>query len=231
LPPNDTTVEMRDYKAGRYGLVTEAQARSDAYTAGVDNDLPWETRLDPAQDPLLTEAVFGHDGYGNTPAAGSGIPSGGCMNKVSSRIYQATKGGGETDVLGQLYGDANARTLADSRVKAAFGDWRGCMAKAGYDYADPIDAPQGYWSKRAMDENPNPTMEQKRNGIAPSAAEVAAAVADVGCKRSTGMLETWIEADIAYQQTAVEQNATALQRYRDDQQREVRNAQQILAGK
>ena len=233
LPANNDTAEVRDYKAGRFGLVTDTQARSTAYTGGVDNsdDLPWELRLRPSKQPLLAQAVFGHDGKGNTPAAGSGIPPGGCQQQVSDRVYMGAKDGGETDLLGQLYDDANSRTLADSRVKAAFGDWRECMAKAGYDYAEPVDAPRDYWSNRAMDENPNPTMEQKHQGIAPSAAEVAAAVADVGCKRSTGMLATWIEADIAYQQQAVEQNATALQRYRDDQQREVRNAQQILAGK
>ena len=68
------------------------------------------------------------------------------------------------------------------------------MEQAGYHYATPRDA----------------NNDSRWSGPTASPLEIATAIADVRCKRTTGLLDIWVAVTRAYEQRYVDRHAAAL---------------------
>jgi hypothetical protein len=82
-------------------------------------------------------------------------------------------------------------------VRAAITRWSDCMKQHGFDYPDPF-APIR-----------DPRFEARR--LAASATEIAAAMADVDCKRRGNLVGTWFTVERSYQQSLVAENRAGLE--------------------
>ncbi len=112
-----------------------------------------------------------------------------------------------------LGGDSWLKSNSDTRVLAAFYTWSRCMAGSGYSYKNPMDA-----------------NNDRRWGAHPSSkAEIAVALADVRCKKWTNLTAIRMAVDSAYQRAAILAHAQELRSLQERQQRQVRNAVQVLA--
>ena len=192
-----------------YGMTDPAAARRWGYTLDWHRDttIPWEAGLAPGT--RLFTAVNGRDTDGR-PVETAGVPSGGCLASARHRLGMDQT----TELVTGLERQAWTTSRERPEVTAAAGRWRICIEQAGYSYDNPVEAPYAYWSRQRMRANPHPTEIQRRTGIAPTSAEIAAAVADVGCKRTSGFLRAWIGADLTAQQDLVERNRDRLDQLR-----------------
>ena len=78
---------------------------------------------------------------------------------------------------------------ADDRVQRIMTEWRKCMAESGWRYADVWAANDDVrWS------GPEPTPE-----------EIKVAKADLVCRKRTGLTETWLAVETAYQQREIDE--------------------------
>lgn len=154
--------------------------------------------------------------------SGEAVPPGGCQGQEFDRLMRPA--GAETiDVsyVGALYDEALTRATNDERVASLIDDWRECMAASGWQYSD-VRAPFEYWSvppRRGPDKHRPVVSEEERR----SAAD------DLACKHSTGLLGTWLAADLAYQDVLVEREHARLVEYRLFLDRVVTIAGEIVA--
>ncbi|MFE9205616.1 hypothetical protein [Micromonospora sp. NPDC007230] len=184
--------------AARYGLWDEGRAAEFGYLpAEVNDGNPGPVRFVGAD---ATNVYFGQiDNYQGKP-----VPSGGCTNVEFEAVFGPKD---SLDVDGHLQvkldQEAITRATQDSRVTPLLSAWQACVKSAGWDYKNPQD-PFNYWSSRRGSDKTRAVVsdEEKRS-----------ALADIGCKKSTGLLGTWLAADIAYQKVLVERNAEQLRAY------------------
>ncbi len=120
--------------------------------------------------------------------------------------------GADLSVLGRLAVEAEEHTREDRRVTAAVAAWRDCMKRRGFRYDAPWDAATRPWPRPAGDE------------------ERATAVADVECKRTTHLAETYLVVLRAYEVTLVARDESTLAAARDAQAEAYRRARAVLAG-
>jgi hypothetical protein len=102
---------------------------------------------------------------------------------------------------------------SDSRVVAAFARWAKCVAQSGYDYSTPMEA------------NDDP----KWSGDKTSAEEIAVAVADVNCKKTTNLVGIRMAVDAAYPRKAISQRGAGLSAIQAALVRQAATASAILA--
>jgi hypothetical protein len=109
---------------------------------------------------------------------------GGCTEQADTEL---------TDVDDKFFVDADFQSLrtakADQKVVAATAAWRACMAEQGFDYPDP-DAAIG-----------DPRWDL--DAATPSAAETDTALADVRCKTSSRLVDTWHDIEVGVQQEVI----------------------------
>jgi hypothetical protein len=109
------------------------------------------------------------------------------------------------------------RTSAkDQRVVAATAAWRTCMAEQGYDYPDPdaaISDPR--WDLDAA---------------AIPRAELDTATADVRCKASSRLVETWHEVEVGVQQEEIRRDAGRFAGLASANEKRLASARRVLAG-
>ena len=196
--------------AQRYGLVDAHEARTQGYhlagtEAGVVRPLPG---LSPVQRAVLT-------GAGSARSLRGPLPAGGCHGEAQ-RILDAGAPSPRDPSLGQVLGlQSFARSKEDRRVRAVFGAWSACMRRAGFSYRDPMEA------------NDDPAFLTER----PSRAEIAVAVADVGCKQAVGLVGAWASVEAADQERALHRHASELELVRRLLDTQERNAARVLAGR
>lgn len=101
----------------------------------------------------------------------------------------------------------------DRRVIAAIHDWRSCMRREGWTYAGPYDA----------------TGDRRWNLDSPAipTQEISAAAADVGCKRKTRLVETWVTVETEIQQDYIRRNSHELARLTEARRALLLNAKRI----
>jgi hypothetical protein len=176
----------------RYGPADADQARRFGYhpprSAGADAS-PSPAPIGPDVRKVLG---YGADapsraGLPTVPAGatyhGKPIPPGGCMAEADAAL---TSGGGiltDDQVAVDINVDDYTRSMSDPAVRAAFAKWASCMKEQGFTYGSPQDA----------DNDP-----RWRSGK-PSAAEIATAVADVGCKARHGVVKAWLAAEASHE--------------------------------
>ncbi|MFC4109636.1 hypothetical protein [Micromonospora zhanjiangensis] len=203
----------RDITA-RYGLWDEARAADFGY-------LPAEVN-DGNSGPIRFVGADANSVYFGQVESyqGKPVPAGGCTNKEFEAVF-GPKGSLQVDGHLQVNLDQEAITRAtqDSRVVPLLASWRACMKSAGWDYKTPQE-PFDHWSTRRGADKTRAVVsdEEKRS-----------ALADVGCKKSTGLLGTWLAADIAYQKVLVERNAEQLRAYMKALDTVAQRANKIIA--
>jgi hypothetical protein len=197
----------------RYGLWDRALAERGYYGPEVNGGNPYPVRYLGAD---ATGVYFGTVKEFN----GEPVPDGGCQGQEFALVMKAA---GMSDVdpkyVGNLDQEALARATQDPRVVSLVDDWKGCMKNAGWDYAD-VRAPFGYWSTRRGND--------KRQAVI-SEEEKRSARTDLECKRSTGLLGTWLGADIAYQKAIVEREGERLRAYKHVMDGLLANANKVIA--
>ncbi|MFJ2746239.1 hypothetical protein ACIO3O_42000 [Streptomyces sp. NPDC087440] len=172
----------------RYGLSDLDEARERAYR------LP-ETGEPPA-DEVVSEAanaaLMGRSSSGGQSASG-GVPAGGCVGESERRI-----GALDGSLAGRLNNESFEASKADPKVRAAVQSWSTCMRGKGYTVSTPLDAAK---LVRVKGEPP----------LNPSKREINVATADVECKKSTNLVDSWFKAESAIQEELIEKNQLALQ--------------------
>ncbi|MBM7785046.1 hypothetical protein [Tenggerimyces flavus] len=136
----------------------------------------------------------------------------GCVSESA----KAVSGGVENvdpSVLDELSMRTGGMAEADERVKAKFREWSACMKAEGFAFADP-------WQP-----NDDPRWQPGK----PTAVEKRTAVADVRCKHSTGLVDTWYTVLVGYQREAMSTFAGQLGRLADATATRDRNAKRVLA--
>jgi hypothetical protein len=118
--------------------------------------------------------------------AGLAVPAGGCAAQARRELTAADPPGADTGLAEALSVRGFTAAERDPRVVAAMRAWSGCM---GGRYASPFE----------------PTFT---GPVTP--AETATAVADVACKRQTGLARTWYAVESAAQGPLIGTNAAAL---------------------
>lgn len=206
-PAGSSTVEPR---SRRYGLVDLDEARQYGYRhplAAEDSQggEPAQPRSEAYYAVATGELTHDHNGLA--------IPEGGCFGEAQ-RILDEGAPVVENVMFGQsLVIQAGRRSEQDSRVVAAFEAWSECMARAGYNYADPWEA------------NDDPAF----GGPVVTSAEIAVATADVTCKEEVNLVNIWAAVEVAYQEQIIEENAEALGELLELLETRRRNAAAIVA--
>lgn len=173
-----------------FGLYSEEHARRLGYHS--------EPRTYPEPAQLSGEFKIVKFGRGPKRFAGVEVPEGGCYGEARRYLAQGLPVV-ENEQFGlQLKNEAASDAERDARVQDAFRSWSSCMEKAGYDYSTPHDA------------NNDP----RWSGQTPSPLEISTAIADVDCKKRTGLLNTWVAVSRAYEQRYVDKHAAALSELR-----------------
>lgn len=208
-PDDSTTTAGASTDWDRYlGLVDAAQAADYGYwlpgsPAGGAREKEEAEALAreqnlSAQDEAYRAALLGPDFPEVSPDA--------CYPRSSSALIPS----GPTpnlSIQADLFDTATARAQADAAVVAARAAWQSCMADHGYD----------------LSEIPLPSADADR-----SAAVVAQAVADVGCKDSSGLTDTYITTLYAAESAAIEEHLSDVQAYRAYVDERLRMAAQAL---
>ena len=217
LPPRDD----------RYGLSDEHTARTWAYSLDrpASTATTWEMKIPPKS--RLFALVNGVTASGRRVDM-VGMPAGGCRAQANRTLARGSGLRGQSPVP-SLERQAWNASEHSPQTQAAIKEWNQCLAGQGYHYADPVEAPVSYWTGVRMKANPFPTPEQRRRGVLPSASEKRAAVADVICKRESGLIEQWAAADVAAQRKLIATHLGQLRQYREGLDRIVRNAQRVNA--
>ncbi len=155
-----------------------------------------------------------------TESGGKPVPTGGCQGEELRLILNDAQSTVDGNFVQDLSNEALIRSQQDSRVKPLLAAWSACMKKAGWNYSSPME-PFEYWATRRG--------ESKRHVLI-SADELRSAADDIGCKKSTKLLATWLAADIAYQNAIIERESTKLNEYKQVLNRMVERANKAIAG-
>ena len=178
-----------------------------------------ENGYHPAKELLAQQAGLGKNiptsaqravlyGQGQGEQGGKVIPAGGCQGQALKQTLKGAKSKPDTSLVDELSAQSFERSQQHKQVVAAFARWSACMKKSGFRYQTPRDA----------------NNDQTFNTDTPSQLEINTAVADVKCKKSEKVIETWAAVETAYQDEAIEQNITALSEIRDTLDIQVKNA-------
>jgi len=152
---------------------------------------------------------------------GLSVPPGGCQGEEFTRVMRpAGRPAVDGHFVADLDAEAHTRASQDARVARRAQAWTACMKQAGFHFAD-VQAPFAYWSERR-------TVVDKTHEIV-GAEEKASARADLDCKRSTGLLGTWLAADVAYSRRIIERESERLREYQRASGLILDNANHIIA--
>jgi hypothetical protein len=193
------------HRADWYGLTNEDTAREYGYSGArpvvPEQDQPFIRRIPRPAQPLVT---------GDAP----GSPDGGCQGESNRVITEGSPAVQDDYLVRKLEKQAVDQARRDNEVVARVEDWQACLKQ---DFADPM-APYAHWNAK-----------RPKGTLTVSPEESAMAVADVRCKRETGLLDTWAGATIVYQRKLADQNAGQLRLHRQRLERNVQNAERVSA--
>ncbi|MFF4896922.1 hypothetical protein [Streptomyces sp. NPDC001068] len=207
----------------RYGVTDPEAVRVYGYhlappTGVTARQLAEEARQEKKRKALMTDALTkaytGRDG----PATGTTL-TGGCRGKALSQLGLLRAEALTAVDLAQQQGWK--RTEADSRARAANAKWSACMKRVGYTYADPHAAAgdPAWWGG-----GEGGSAAPKKAGV----REIAAAVADVKCKRQTEYVAVWQSVETSYQNKIIEANRQDLEEVRQMWRNALRKAAEVL---
>ncbi|WP_433177778.1 hypothetical protein [Actinoallomurus sp. CA-150999] len=136
----------------------------------------------------------------------------GCSQKAQDSLSAGTP-----KVDDSLFNQLIFKTFDDSQhdgqVVQVFHSWSGCMAGAGFHYADPLAA----------------ITDDRWSTDKPSPQEIRAAQADVRCKVKTGLVATWAAAEQRIQSAAIRAHAKDFQALKANKDRQLAAARRVIA--
>jgi hypothetical protein len=191
----------------RFGLTDEGHAARFGY-----HPAPASV-VRPAPPALSVAAEAVAEGTGTGYHGGKRVPRGGCSAEARRVLNRGTSAPADPALADRLDLEAHRTMRTDGRVLRVFGEWRGCMSRAGHAYADPFEA------------NNDPLFRTAQ----PSRREIAVAVADVRCKRAVDLVPVLSAVEIEHQARLVAANRSALERIRAVDDVVARNAARELA--
>ncbi|MER5549354.1 hypothetical protein ABT072_44865 [Streptomyces sp. NPDC002589] len=150
--------------------------------------------------PAAIGVLGGKDASGDpvTSYRGRPVPSGGCQQQG----FNAISGFPPRPDARALPDGGPAVPASDPRMVAVDAAWSTCMKDKGFHYANPAAAMT------------DPQWTPKGSGPAtPTAKEVAAATADLDCKRSTNLMGVAVAVETAYDQQYITSHRTKLAAY------------------
>ncbi|WP_354643446.1 hypothetical protein [Kitasatospora camelliae] len=225
-PPEGTA--SRGEPDRRYGLTDPEAAAASGYGAE-EAEAPRKEPM-PSMDPAES-LVFGGGGRVDPKAipqtqaeaekAGGGaelnglkVPVGGCNREGYLKLWRPGADSRDPMRAQELDAEAFGRSRQDSRVVKATEAWTRCMAGRGYRAANPVSP-------------------QTELGLVPAAFTspqgVAAATADVACKRESNLVGIWFAVESAYQSRLIERNGELLTAVRRQREEAVRLAASLVS--
>jgi hypothetical protein len=191
----------------RYGITKEARAVAFGYSVPEISKRP----RTPDLSPQVERAVTGKE-------TAKRVPEGGCEGEADRTLAAGIPGPRpDHTIIGRLGVATLERSERDSRVRAVFARWSGCMKRSGYDYSSPREA------------NGDPAFVDGRKHRV-TKHELATAVADVRCKKETNLVNVWAGVETAYQKLAVAQHKAALTSVRRAVETQLKNAAGVRPG-
>jgi hypothetical protein len=145
---------------------------------------------------------------------GRAVPAEGCLGRAILDFRKPYEYEAGSATASRIATASYEKSRTDPKVVAAFEEWSSCMQRKGFDYASPMDAfgTPGFREGKISEK------------------EKETAVADVSCKESTGLLETWFNREAAIQKEMIEQDSKPLQKLAEMHRRKVNAARKIIAG-
>lgn len=200
----------------RYGLTDEKMAAAFGYHLG-DSDPRKVKTVNPALpkgDALV--ALTGRSGKAGKSGVlvnGKKVAPGGCFRTAREAIFGKSKRNTSIDDFPQdLNRQSFFATKSSPDVVRVFEAWSTCMKKHGFSYPDPLTVAD---DKRFL-------------GADPSPAEVDVARADVGCKKKTNLVGVWFSVETRFEEGAIRQNASRLNRELDRKKEALEAASDVV---
>ncbi|HXB49514.1 MAG TPA: hypothetical protein VNW50_17255 [Streptosporangiaceae bacterium] len=158
------------------------------------------------QPPAWTIALIGF-----APGARIGpVRQESCMTLADNEVYRP--GSSQIgDPVPAIAEQASLWAQTDPRILAVSAAWSRCMAQRGYHYASPQQPADHNWPAQ------------------PTAAETAAAVADVTCKQQVNLINTWLAVEAAYQTALIGQDLSTLAHLQAGFQSALKRVEALLA--
>ncbi|WP_416889498.1 hypothetical protein [Microbacterium sp.] len=147
---------------------------------------------------------------GPTEINGVTIPEGGCLGEARARLGND---GGALEMTESAVDFGVSQSERDPRVREGFAQWSACMAESGFTYATPWDA----------NDDPRWATPEATD------AEREAAVADVACKKSTGVTELQVAVAAAWQREYIDSHRAEFAAMKQSLARQQARADAILA--
>jgi hypothetical protein len=202
IVPQQPIADLRDFPYGiddpdwaaRHGYGSDLRRQLDGYRTNEPNHRYFES-LGPQQQAAAIDALDGTHRGGLTARLPTGAvvahSDDGCTVEAERRLYgDPLTWYRVSHVSGSLTGIVRQQVLTDPAYIRAVAPWATCMRAAGHPAVDPADA------------------RAKGLAAAPS-IEIATAVAEARCARSTGLAHVAAELDARY-------TAAVHSHYRDD---------------
>lgn len=118
--------------------------------------------------------------------------AGGCWKKANTTLLKGVPRESDYDVINRDTREGYEESQRAPEVRKVHRAWSACMKKAGFRYGDPMEAmADPRWRKSET----------------ASAKEIAAAEADVRCKRETDLVKIWSAAEAKIQQRLIKASA------------------------
>lgn len=181
---------------------------SDSATTVLTGRRPGSTEQGP--EALTEEAAVALDS--GIEVGGRKVPVGGCGREAYRTLYAPTEDSVDLLFSFGLAAEAHDRAKGDSRVVAVLRTWSDCMDKSGY---SGISSPYQVIEKLGLE------------GDLGGAKAVAAATADVACKREVNLVGVWAAVEKAHQERLAEENAETLALYAKQREARFRLAAQL----
>ncbi|MEV6105010.1 hypothetical protein AB0M28_09875 [Streptomyces sp. NPDC051940] len=173
--------------------------------------LGYESTPPPSrEDPQAVEVLNGMkaDGQPLTEKNGRPVPEDGCLGKVGRDV-----GNLDVSLVERLNGDSFTESQKAPTVLRAMSKWSACMKDKGYD----VNTVWGISDRVGT------------TGDAASGEEVAITVADVECKTTTSLVQTWFDEEEAIQKRLIADNAPALEASRTKAAEVTATADRLIA--
>ncbi|MER5909787.1 hypothetical protein ABT124_04575 [Streptomyces sp. NPDC001982] len=201
--PEPPPLGLSKHNERRYGITDGRLAKRLGYrtTAQSAASVRGEKKMLSADEEFtLTggSSKPGETGKGGKNKAGKQVPLGGCSGEALKTLgYSPTATPGNPAIVQTLNQQSFAASLRMDSVKQALQDWSACMRKKGYAYAaEPFSA----------------SNDRRFATRAVTKTEKDVAVADVQCKKSSRLVETWKAEETRIQRSLIAKHQQELEK-------------------
>lgn len=200
----------------RYGITDASVAAEYGYRPR-PGTYPDSTTTDEPEMPQAVVAALTGERRGssarNSAARDARVPADGCLGEAKRSLGGRPGVFRDSDLATRLNDASHLWSRRHPQVRAVVRDWAACMRRAGHPQTDPLDAP----GPDRRFQTPRATPE-----------EIAIALADIGCKRRTRLVEVWSGLERRYQQERIRAQAQQFAQVDRDLRTQVARAEAVL---